>query len=93
LIDGLFRQLARRGLGKNYLHVLTVTGTKSDEPRSVPVDVMEVDGERYLVAPHGEVNWVGNLRVAKRATLHRAARSPTYDAVELRPDAGDPLIR
>lgn len=93
LINGLFRLLARRGLGKRYLHVLTVTGRTSGEPRSVPVDVMEVDGERYLVAPYGEVNWVRNLRVAKRATLQRAGRSHTYDAVELRFDAGVSVIR
>lgn len=92
-VNSIFRQLARRGRGPQYLHVLTVTGRTSGEPRSVPVDVMEVGGERYLVAPYGEVNWVRNLRVAGSATLQRGGRSRTYDAVELRPDAGVAVIR
>ncbi len=89
----LFRGLALVGLGKRYLHILTVTGRTSGVARSVPVDVMDIGGERYLVAPYGEVNWVRNLRVAKMATLRRGRQVHLYEAVEIAPDQAVPVIR
>ena len=91
--NALFRGLALVGLGKSYLHILTVTGRTSGVARSVPVDVMVIGGERYLVAPYGEVNWVRNLRVAKMATLRRGRQVDLYDAVEIAPAQAVPVIR
>lgn len=84
-INAVFRRLAEGGKGAPYLHVLTVTGRTSGRERSVPVDVMIVDGRRFLVAPYGQVNWVSNLRASKMATLRRGADVHSYDAVELEP--------
>lgn len=92
-INAVFKTLALLGLGAKYLHLLTVTGRTSGIQRSVPVDVMDVGGERYLVAPYGEVNWVGNLRVAKTATLRRGRQIHPYEAVEVAPDQAVPVIR
>ncbi|MEP7330643.1 MAG: hypothetical protein ABI692_01005 [Terracoccus sp.] len=89
----LFRGLALVGLGKSYLHILTVTGRMSGVARSVPVDVMDTGAGRYLVAPYGEVNWVRNLRVSKMATLRRGRQVDLYDAVEIAPDQAVPVIR
>ena len=91
--NALFRGLALVGLGKSYLHILTVTGRTSGVARSVPVDVMVIGGERYLVAPYGEVNWVRNLRVAEKAELRRGRSTGTYDAVELDAAHAVPVIR
>ena len=54
---------------------------------------MDVEGERYLVAPYGEVNWVLNLRAAKKATLRRGVHERAYDAVELAPAESIAVIR
>lgn len=54
---------------------------------------MDVNGVRYLVAPYGEVNWVRNLRVAKKATLRRGSKIQAYDAVEVDPGQAVPVIR
>ena len=43
---------------------LMVRGRKTGHWRSVPVNVFELDGQRYLVAPQGETDWVRNLRAA-----------------------------
>ncbi|HEY8218431.1 MAG TPA: deazaflavin-dependent nitroreductase, partial [Acidimicrobiia bacterium] len=37
---------------------LAVRGRRSGEWRTVPVNVVELDGGRYLVAPRGECEWV-----------------------------------
>lgn len=92
-VNAVFRRLASWGRGPRYLHTLTVTGRTTGRARSVPVDVMEIEGVPHLVAPYGEVNWVRNLRVAKTATLRRGSRVRTYDAVELDPDEAVPVIR
>lgn len=48
--------------------------------RSVPVNVLELDAERYLVAPRGETDWVHNVRAVDGqlrtvGTLNRSWRS------------------
>lgn len=92
-VNAVFRGLARCGLGQRYLHVLSVSGRTSGIWRSVPVDVMDLAGERYLVAPYGEVGWVRNLRVAKTATLRRGRTTGTYDAIEVEAAHAVPVIR
>lgn len=93
IINGIFRRLATWGRGAPYLHVLTVTGRTSGRERSVPIDVMDVNGVKYLVAPYGEVNWVRNLRAAGKATLQRGSHVHKYDAVEVPRTDAIPVIR
>lgn len=63
--------------------VLEVRGRKSGEPRRTPVNLLTVDGVRYLVAPRGETQWVRNLRAAGEGRLLLGRRSETFSAVEL----------
>ena len=49
--------------------LLTVRGRQSGRPRTVPIDVHDVDGRRYLIATHGVGGWVVNLRAAGEGTL------------------------
>lgn len=92
-VNTVFRRLAFWGRGPKHLHVLTVAGRKSGLERSVPVDVMDVNGLPHLVAPYGEVNWVRNLRVAKKATLRRGGEVHVYEAFELAPEEAVQVIR
>jgi len=57
------------GLGHNY--VVEVRGRKSGRIFSTPIDLLEVEKRRYLVAPRGETNWVLNARAAGRVTLRK----------------------
>ena len=56
--------LARLGISIYGSRVLAVRGRKSGERRTVPVNLLEYDGARYLVAPRGETQWVRNLRAS-----------------------------
>jgi hypothetical protein len=40
---------------------LAVRARTSGEWRSVPVNVLELAGQRYLVAPRGDTQWVRNM--------------------------------
>ncbi len=64
--------MARRGIGK--IQVLSTTGRRSGEPRSVPVSPIEVQGVEYLVCPYGERAWVQNARANPDATLRHGSK-------------------
>ncbi len=65
------------------MYLLTVRGRKTGQPRTTSIVVIEQDGQRYLVAPYGIVDWVRNLRAAGQAILTRGRRSEKVAAVEL----------
>ncbi len=81
--NALVTALLRAGVKVGSMSLLTVRGRKSGQPRTTPVAVIERDGERWLVAPFGDVNWVRNLRAAGEATLKRGRRAETVTAMEL----------
>ena len=61
---------------------LSVRGRRTGAERTIPLHVLEVDGERYLVAPRGEVEWVQNIRAAGEARLLRKGKPPERIGVE-----------
>jgi deazaflavin-dependent oxidoreductase (nitroreductase family) len=93
LINRLFSALTRLGLGASYRHILTVPGWKSGRLYSTPVDVITVDGERWLVAGYGPANWVRNLRAAGEATLRRGRHSQRFKAEETAAPEAVPVLR
>ena len=70
---------------------LAVRGRKSGEWRVVPVNLLEVDGVPFLVAPRGETQWVRNLRAAGGGELRLGRQSRPFRAVELA-DADKPRV-
>jgi deazaflavin-dependent oxidoreductase (nitroreductase family) len=70
-----------------------VPGRKSGLPRTTPVALGEGDGQRWLVANFGEVDWVRNLRAAGRGTLTRGHHSEEVFSMELPPALAAPLLR
>jgi hypothetical protein len=71
-MNGFFGWIAGRGIGPKKTVEIEVRGRSSGVPRKVPVNIVEFDGKRYLVAPRGETEWVRNVRADKGlATFHR----------------------
>jgi deazaflavin-dependent oxidoreductase (nitroreductase family) len=62
---------------------LAVRGRTSGEWRTVPVNVLELDGQRYLVAPRGDTQWVRNLRATGRGELRWRGRVEPFRATEI----------
>jgi deazaflavin-dependent oxidoreductase (nitroreductase family) len=62
---------------------LAVRGRTSGEWRSVPVNVLELAGQRYLVAPRGDTQWVRNLRATGGGELRRRGRIEAFRAAEI----------
>ena len=81
------------GLGNYPMYLLTVRGRKSGQPRTVSIAIIERNGQRYLGAPFGVVDWVRNLRAAREAILTRGRRSETVNAIELPPREAALVLR
>ena len=83
--------LTRRGVSITGSRVLAVRGRSSGQWRTVPVNLLTIDGERYLVAPRGHTQWVRNMRAAGGGEL-RLGRKVEAFAVEELADADKPAI-
>lgn len=59
------------GLGPSHIYLLEVRGRKSGKLYVTPVDPLELDGRRYLVAPRGRTQWVRNAEAAGEIVLKR----------------------
>jgi len=73
--------------------VLEVKGRKSGQWRSTPVNLLEVDGTRYLVAPRGNTQWARNMRTAGGGRLRLGRKTEDFKASEVTGDAAVPLLR
>jgi len=83
--------LARLGVSVYGSRLLAVRGRKSGVWQTVPVNVLEHDGARYLVAPRGETQWVRNLRAARAGELRLGSRPERFSAEEVG-DAQKPAL-
>jgi deazaflavin-dependent oxidoreductase (nitroreductase family) len=83
--------LTRAGISVMGSRVLEVRGRKTGEPRRTPVNLLEFEGGRYLVAPRGHTQWVRNLRASGEGRLWLGRRSEPFTATEL-PDGEKPRL-
>ena len=66
------------GLGPAHIFLLQVRGRKSGKLYATPVDVLELAGKRYLVAPRGRTQWVRNAEAAGEITLKKGSRRDKF---------------
>ena len=87
------RLLLKLGLMPGPTYLLTVPGRRSGRPLSTPVTLVEEGGQRWLVAPYGEVPWVRNARAAGRVTLTRGRRAETVSLRALGAAEAAPVLQ
>ncbi len=85
--------LAKLGISIAGSSVLEVRGRKSGEWRQTPVNPLELEGDRYLVAPRGHTQWVRNMRVSGGGRLVGGRRVEEFIATEVPVDERPPLLR
>ena len=66
--------LVKLGLGLPSSFLLEVRGRKSGRTYSIPVNLLEYGGKKYLVAPRGDTQWVRNVEVSGGAVLKKGTR-------------------
>jgi deazaflavin-dependent oxidoreductase (nitroreductase family) len=86
-LDRIFNRLmgraVRLGIGPGYMRLLEVRGRKSGRIFTTPVNVLEFQGRRWIVAARGETAWARNARAAGRVVLRRGASSESLAVREL----------
>jgi hypothetical protein len=69
---------------------LAVRRRKTGDWQTIPVNVLELDGQRYLMAVRGETEWVRNLRAAGGGELRRRRKVEPFRVAE---EITDPDVR
>jgi len=85
--------LTRAGVSVWGSRVLAVRGRTSGLWRTTPVNPLTLNGERYLVAPRGETQWVRNMRAAGGGELRVGRRAEPFTATELADADKPPVLR
>ncbi|MEV5560372.1 nitroreductase family deazaflavin-dependent oxidoreductase [Nonomuraea wenchangensis] len=93
LFNRMVARLTRLGISLLGSRILYVRGRSSGEWRTTPVNMLTLDGSRYLVAPRGVTQWVRNLRAAGNGELHVGRRVETFTATELSDDEKPAILR
>ncbi len=77
LFNRIFGLFAGTGLAPKRNIMLETKGRRSGQLRSVPVNIVDYEGRRYLVSPRGESEWVRNVRAdGGRAVFRHGKREP-----------------
>lgn len=84
---------SRLGLSLAGSRRLTVRGRKSGEPRTTPVNPLELDGITYLVAARGTTQWVRNLRAAHEGELHHGRKTTRFRGDEVPDSEKLPILK
>jgi len=92
LVNALIKRLARWGMAGRHTYILTVRGRTSGRLYSTPVTLVE-NGERWLVAPYGEVSWVHNARAAGGVEIRHGRHSEAMRIEEVPPELAAPVLR
>ena len=84
-------RLLRLGFAPAYMRLLEVRGRKSGKTFTTPVNVLEFQGKRWLVAARGETAWARNARAAGKVVLRRGSSTESLMVRELA-DADKPEV-
>ena len=78
IFNRVFGFVVGLGWGFSYNYLLQVRGRKSGKIYSTPIDLLEVDGKRFLVAPRGHTQWVRNAEAAGEVTLKKGSKRQKF---------------
>lgn len=85
--------LAKVGLTPSDYVQLEVVGRRTGKVYATPVNLLELDGRRYLVAPRGHTQWTKNARAAGQVTIRHGRHRQSLVALELPVQARPPLLK
>jgi deazaflavin-dependent oxidoreductase (nitroreductase family) len=91
IFNRTFGFLVGLGLGPSHIYLLQVRGRKTGKLFSTPVDLLELQGKRYLVAPRGRTQWVRNAEAAGEITLKKGSTIQKFHLRRI-PEAEKPRI-
>lgn len=93
IFNRFFGFLVRFGIGAGYNYLLETRGRKTGQVYATPVNLLEMNGHRYLVSARGETGWARNARAAGSISLKKAGKSLNLKIRELEVDERPPMLK
>jgi hypothetical protein len=85
--------VVRIGIARGPFYVLEVRGRRRGRTIALPVDLVDLDGHRYLVCARGNSNWVRNVGASGEIVLIQARHRRRYAVRELPPGQRAPVLK
>ena len=92
-MNSVFGRLASWGLIPGDTALLQVNGRRSGQTRSNAVTWVEHDGQRYLVAPRGNTEWVRNVKAAGGEAILKRRKAERVRLEEVPIEQRAPIIK
>jgi hypothetical protein len=67
-VNRFYGWLTKLGLSMPYTYCLAVRGRITGETRSVPVNLLELDGKLFVVGTRGHTQWARNAETSRHVT-------------------------
>lgn len=81
------------GMSMRGSRTLAHRGRKTGETYTTPVNVLELDGARYLVAPRGNTQWSRNVRAAGGGELRLGRKREQFSIEEVADEEKASILR
>lgn len=88
-----FGFLVGLGIGPKYMYLLQVRGRKTGRIYASPVNLIELGGQRYLVAPRGRTQWVRNAEATGEVTLKKGSLLQNFGLRPIPDDAKPEMLK
>lgn len=89
----IFGFLVGIGLGFSHNYLLQVKGRKSGKIYSTPIDLVQQDGKKFLVAPRGRTQWVRNAEAAGEVALKKGRERHMFRLRPLAAPEKPPILK
>ena len=81
------------GIGPAHIYLLEVRGRKTGKLYATPVDPVDINGKRYLVAPRGRAQWVRNAEAAGEIVLRRGSNRRKFRVRVMADEKKPPILK
>ena len=93
IFNRAFGLMVRLGIGLSHNYLLQVRGRKTGRIYSAPVDVLDMNGRRYLVSGRGQTQWVRNALAAGEVVLAKGSRRISFSVRAVPDDQKPPILK
>jgi hypothetical protein len=93
IFNDVIRRLAEHGISIQGSTAVRVRGRSTGQLRGVVVNLLDIDGRRYLISPRGNTQWARNARAAGEIEMGPTSRPRSHRIVEVADDAKPALLK
>src|SRR5271170_2176807 len=93
IFNRAFGLMVRLGIRLSHNYLLQVRGRKTGRIYSAPVDVLDMNGRRFLVSGRGQTQWVRNALAAGQVVLAKGSRRMNFSVHAVPDDEKPPILK